>query len=77
LQVCNHSTTEEFMEDKMGLKDRLTRESPVRHLVRYNYYGSPVTEEFGSIGQAREVADKLRKNPDYKNVRVDVTTKHK
>lgn len=62
----------------MGLKDKLTAASPVRHLVRYNYLGGPTTtEEFGSVAKANEEAAKLRKNSDYRNVRVDITTKRK
>jgi len=59
-------------------KGKLTEQSPVRHLVRYEYFGKTITEEFGSVAAANQGKKDIQKSiKEAKNVRVDITTKKK
>ena len=58
-------------------KAKITEQSPVRHLVRYNYMGRQVTEQFDSVGEMNNALKKIKKMDGVTNARTEITTKKK
>ena len=59
----------------MGLKDRLTGQSSMKHIVEYTFLGQKGREVHGSYPEAQAVVKKLQKNKDFKNVAYRTATK--